>query len=665
MTLTFDDIKNLIEHLTKIEPNAIEQNGYSMSKDSAVAFLMVFLCGLDGFSEGSLEVPTHTSLGHLDHTGGGLYVGPQIPLVLITLMANGYIALRQMLNERRTIDSEKIYPKQQATLEANMSIFADWHDVLSNSTSDNSNFVELFEAQYKYALHQQIIANMNRSQPTVLDRWQVSDPNTQALNTAFEQFNQLHQGVSNQYPTLNKLLRGNVSQVIAEFKTLPEDSLIYQVKDQIYDSFQLVEYERLQNDHPKGFRDETIFYVAMNDLLQIEMDENKKDALIQAWAKSYGFIAKLEQDQTQYEFHYLKDQFSYRFWNALGRWLGNFNVLVNVGIGVGAFVGICAVIYALTGFSLVASLSGWPLLLLMATFAMIAAVGAYLITRRYIMEVFARLSYQWQVFWYEEDKWSALKASFNDKNILTALVTLPTSIGITIIETVAFMVSMPVAPWVLPIAALISVITFIACMSLFGSMFYDTYPRLKKMLTDPDNLKKNILPALMVMLMVMAAIVTFCLMCNPISSFLVLAPVSAVFLMVVLAAVIMTVALSFQRGWSMNKTNLTAIGLVVVIGQVLAILCSSFMLFGLGPAIAIAALSFPMFFSWAVLTVASPDKAVHKEAAMHWLEGQGDQSSTQGKAVSFNSIFNQQEGEIELTGMNRKENCSNGKMERA
>jgi hypothetical protein len=259
-------------------------------------------------------------------------------------------------------------------------------------------------------------------------------------------------------------------------------------------------------------------------------------------------------------------------------------------------------------------------LILMAAFALLAAVGAYFITRSYIINVFDRIAYEWQAFWHEKDKWAYFKAALNNKNVLTALITLPTSIGITIIETAAFMISMPAAPWVLPVAIFISLFTFIACVSLFGSMFYDTYPRLKNMLTDFKHFKQKVLPALLVTLMVMTAmIVAVCLTCNPIMAFLAIAPVSAVCLLLIIAAVVMMVTLGFHQGWSMKKTNLTTLGLIAVVSQVLAILCSAFMFFGLGPAIAIAALSIPMFFSWAVLTVASPDQVNHQEIAAQWL----------------------------------------------
>ena len=182
----------------------------------------------------------------------------------------------------------------------------------------------------------------------------------------------------------------------------------------------------------------------------------------------------------------------YRGVKQFGYGIGWINIAVNFAIGIGAFLGFCAIVMALTGISLLAFLHGWPLVLAILFFAMLSTIMPYLITRVYINKFFEKSAYYLKL-WLDldfknklESLWQTLRIR---KNWLTLLVTIPSALGLTTIATLAFIISVPNFPFILAItlAAIIAFFTFIACVALFGGMFYDSYDRLADMIGKATN----------------------------------------------------------------------------------------------------------------------------------------------------------------------------------
>ena len=305
---------------------------------------------------------------------------------------------------------------------------------------------------------------------------------------------------------------------------------------------------------------------------------------------------------------YIGNSKIYKGTKFAGYALGLINVAVNFGIGIGAFVSFAMIIYALTGVSILALIGGgWPLLLVMLFFALLSMMGPYFITRKYINGFFENAAYNMKLFWDSKNKWQAfIKASWHDKKMFrTLFVTLPTSIGLTIIAVMAFYATMPI----MPLALIIGAITFIACVSLFGGMFHESYDRLVHM-ASKVNTNRLIVPAGMAtFIMVMIGLALFL---NPITGpFMALAPVSAILLMMVLSIIVFTMSFAIHGQWPMKRSFLASLGLTAAMGQSIAIFCCTAMLISGPIGIAVAALlaifSFPLFFCYAVMCVALPE----------------------------------------------------------
>ena len=99
------DVKDILNYLEKIASkpnNAIEEKGYwnddathvfSSHSTYAVALSMLFLCSINGVSEGSLDVPSQTGLSLIDHTHTGQYQGIEIVLITMWLVSNAIITI--------------------------------------------------------------------------------------------------------------------------------------------------------------------------------------------------------------------------------------------------------------------------------------------------------------------------------------------------------------------------------------------------------------------------------------------------------------------------------------------------------------------------------------------------------------------------------------------
>ena len=660
------DIKDILTYLEAIashEATAVEELGYRSQEEAekkvsdlqyGIALGMLFLSSTNGLSEGSLDVPNQTGLSYLDQSSGALYHGPQVILVSLCLMANSIITIQQLIKERRDIDSGKIHSKRQAELKRLHTILSAYvsasHD--GNQREIKVNFSKAYHRSLHIDVQKRIIAirdeilsgqTTQNERALVYQLPEVSEGVTKPVMLDF-----IHSRYETKYQPLLDMLNqidGNdhskISDFIKEIKAkdyVTEDALIIQQNV----------FHMISNDIAlkKQFINELVYHWVKNELDKADnfthARNNDMGALISLSLKNviehpgtYSHTRDKDDDSIFDEIEYLDLEAFARtleinpnnhkyigkssIYNGVrytGYGIGWFNVLVNFGIGIGAFISFNTVIYALTGVSLLALIgTGWPFFLAIAFFAVLSMLMPMLITRKYINSFFENVAYQLKLWWDSENKIeNIIQALKNKKNAMTLLVTLPSAIGLTIIAVMAFYMTMPIAP----IALIIGVVTFIACVSLFGGMFYESYDRLAHMIENA-NYKRLFVPAGMATFIMV--LICLALFLNPVTGpFMALAPISAILLMAVISIIVFTMCFAIHGKWPLKRSMLASLGLTAAVGQSIAIFCCTAVLFanpvGLVFAAVLALFSFPLFFSWAVMCVALPEDEMERHSVL-------------------------------------------------
>ena len=658
------DILDYLEAIASHEATAVEELGYRSQEEAekkvsdlqyGIALGMLFLSSTNGLSEGSLDVPNQTGLAYLDQSSGALYHGPQVILVSLCLMANSIITIQQLVKERRDIDSGKIHSKRQAELKRLHTILSAY--VAESHEGDQRKIKEVFEKAYRRSLHMDVQKRIIAIRDDILSGQRTQDE-TKALVHQLPEVSEgvakpvmldfIHSRYETKYQPLLDLLNqidGNDHSKIADFikeikakDWVPQDALIIHedvflkisedsaLKKQFINE---VVYHWVKNELDKAKHvhysrnddmDALVFSSLKNVVDQPEVSSHTRHSVDDGVFDEIEYL-DLEAFARTLEINPNNDKYIgkssiYNGVRYAGYGIGWFNVLVNFGIGIGAFISFNTVIYALTGVSLLALIgTGWPFFLAIAFFAVLSMLIPMLITRKYINSFFENVAYQLKLWWDSENKIeNIIQALKNKKNAMTLLVTLPTAIGLTIIAAMAVYMTMPI----LPIALIIGVVTFIACVSLFGGMFYESYDRLAHMIENA-NYKRLFVPACMATFIM--TLICIALFLNPVTGpFMALAPISAILLMAVISIIVFTMCFAIHGKWPLKRSMLASLGLTAAVGQSIAIFCCTAVLFanpiGLVVAAALALFSFPLFFSWAVMCVALPEDEMERHCIL-------------------------------------------------
>ncbi|MDG2347944.1 MAG: MFS transporter [Gammaproteobacteria bacterium] len=626
------DILNYLEAIASHDATAVEELGYHSQEASekkvsdlqyGIALGMLFLSSTNGLSEGSLDVPNQTGLSYLDQSSGALYHGPQVILVSLCLMANSIITIQQLIKERRDIDSGKIHSKRQAELKRLHTILSAY--VSESHDGDQSEIKVNFGKAYHRSLHIDVQKRIIAIRDEIL-----SGQTTQNERALVYQLPEVSEGVTkpamldfihNRYETKYQPLLDMLNQIDGNDHSKISD-FIKEIKAKSYvpvDAL-IIKQNTISNDIAlkKQFINELVYHWVKNELDKAEDsdDDSDDDSVFDEieYLDLEAFARTLEVNPNNHK--YIGKSSIYNGVRYTGYGIGWFNVLVNFGIGIGAFISFNMVIYALTGVSLLALLgTGWPFFLAIAFFAVLSMLIPMLITRKYINSFFENVAYNLKLWWDSGNKLeNIIQALKNKKNAMTLFVTLPTAIGLTIIAAMAFYMTMPIAP----IALIIGVVTFIACVSLFGGMFYESYDRLARMIENA-NYKRLVVPAGMAtFIMVLIGLALFL---NPVTGpFMALAPISAILLMGVVSIIVFTMCFAIHGKWPLKRSMLASLGLTAAVGQSIAIFCCTAILFanpvGLVFAAVLALFSFPLFFSWAVMCVALPEDEMERHCIL-------------------------------------------------
>ncbi|MEE2770089.1 MAG: hypothetical protein VX835_03290 [Pseudomonadota bacterium] len=690
------DILNYLKAIASQKLTAVEELGYNSNgkdnlsqKDSDknrlsdtqyfIAISMLVLSSINGISEGSLDVPNQSGLAYLDNSNGVMYHGPQKILVSLCMIANTVITIQQLIKSRRETDSVKIHEKRQAQLKR-------LHNLLSvyfvENKNDHTDIVNRFTEAYKKALHidvqkrlfeykvalienhDDIITNVELvrllpnldneiKSPEVIDKINKKYINKyQGLLNILNELDVLYVSDRESYNNNNADLLIQFLKSFSDYQSLLDKSVIkrlhaFSIKDNdkvFYDElYDVLKTKKLR----QAFINEVIYLWIHNEILKAQSPDSSDNEEIFDDISLFNlddFARSLEINPQNHE--YIGDSNLYNGTKYLGYSLGWINVAVNFGIGIGAFVSFSMIIYALTGISIIALIgSGWPLMLAILFFAFLSMMMPFLITRIYINQFFENFAYNFKLWW---DSKKTLLEHLNDltqKDLITLLVTLPSAIGLSIVGAVAFYVSMPI----MPIAILIGVISFIACVSLFGGMFYESYDRLEKMITK-INYQRLAVPAGIATIIMVA--IGLALFLNPITApFMALGPVSAMLLMGVISIIVFTMIFAYYGNWPKDRAFYASLGLTAAVGQSIAIFCYTALLFsnpiGLAFACGLAILSFPLFFSWAVMCVALPEDEMERHSILkHCKKNQtadsepAEQALTDmSRAIIDNSMF--------------------------
>lgn len=643
-----DYLKAIAEH----DSTAVEELGYRQIKKPSesrndqlskisdlqygIALTMLFLSSMNGISEGSLDVPNQSGLAYLDKTHGALYHGPQVILVSLFMLSNTIITIQQLIKSRLDTDSEKIHKDRQSELKR-------LHSILSYYVNEKSNLEDIdkrFDHAYSRSLHKDVQQRIIEYRDLILD-----DP--KSINDDFifirelprvndsarvpSKLEQTHSVFGEGYGSLIDLLakikfiasnandtesNEDVKKKIAEWiqnlkVEIPKNTSLYNMS--INEKFNS-EFEHTMSSTvlKKKFINEVIYFWILNE-------KSKKDESLNLFNdaevfKLDEFSRDLEINPNNHES--ISESYVYRGIKNTGYTLGWINVFVNFGIGMGAFVGFCMIMFALTGISIIALIGpGWPFLLATLFFACLSMMMPFLITRIYINDFFENFAYNFKLWWDSENRYeSMINALKIRKNAMTLLVTLPSAIGLTFIAAMAFYVSMPI----LPIAILIGIVTFIACVSLFGGMFYESYDRLEHMIAKADYNRLAVPAGIASLIMITIGLALFL---NPITGpFMALAPISAILLLAVVSIIVFTMSFAIYGKWPLKKSILASLGLTAAVGQSVAIFCCAALIlstpFGLAIAAALALFSFPLFFSWAVMCVALPEDEMERHCVL-------------------------------------------------
>lgn len=698
------------------EPSASKEEKIS-DLQYGIALTMLMLSSMNGLSEGSLDVPNQTGLSYLDHSSGALYHGPQIILVSLCMLANSLITIQQLVTERRGTDSEKIHAKRQAELKRLHTILEEY---VKETNQSDKEMEEKFLQAYNRALHLDVQKRILDYRNHLVERPKDLQANIKLVKDLPKikddvetpsVLNATHKIYADGYASLETVLiaLNHLSHIVNDDSKISEDkkqnfdknlqtfetifkamsievepnhnSLFLELKT-LYDgkedpnknSGQLVFKEQYDKKlvhilETKALREQFIneciyfwFIKEKNKLTNSEIND-KFYVLDNMDLISFSRSLEINPENSQY----IGNSKIYKGTKFAGYALGLINVAVNFGIGIGAFVSFAMIIYALTGVSILALIGGgWPLVLVMLFFAMLSMMGPYFITRKYINDFFENAAYNLKLFWDSKNKRQGfIKACWHDKKMFrTLFVTLPTSIGLTIIAVMAFYATMPI----MPLALIIGAITFIACISLFGGMFHESYDRLVHMVSK-INTRRLIVPAGMAtFIMVMIGLALFL---NPITGpFMALAPVSAILLMMVLSIIVFTMSFAIHGQWLMKRSFLASLGLTAAMGQSIAIFCCTAMLIsgpiGISVAALLAIFSFPLFFCYAVMCVALPEDemirhCVIKECAKPMQESgiemvQLGQKESREQETATVSLFEDPNGNTQYPNDNESDN---------